>query len=670
MNLVKNFRKLLFAAAMLVCMLLLASCGEPINTELVIDENFSGTRDIAIYVSNSDMDEYIEGGASAIDTVINAYKPKSVAYTKEVGADGTTYTFSTEFSGLNEYRTKVKEILDADPNNINEPEIEFSCSDSPFVQEVYFKESFTSLDLIGWLVYGLETEGIVNTTYSSDNWFEIEGNVILFNSEEYSSGSKLSIDDSVYNKPKTIDSKTYFNNDGSISREFEFVFNKTTVDNLTENGVDLQSFFEQLCPDGMVNCIEDEQGTETYTVLLSGSDSEAIASQTAALLFDNNASLHINTNAVDKAATGKDYDVQIDIMEQMSAEYYLGYGYTGFTSKYYFPDGVESVSEEIPEGEEYFTPSLKQGREEADDGQVVTYYSYVCPSKTTAVISCFSMGWSLNFEDMEIELSMSLDKPSLAVKLGISAQASTIIQDAVENNLANAVPDGVELTNELSEDSALKIFRIDFGKDDAEAIANKYQTFIYNYTGEKVLCEFNSADIETGSPFKKMKSYSAVIDFRPISGGSDIGMSYLSSVGENMTILSDSSFKTNLESSDDDAYVGTTYGYVEFYAVCEQINIVGIVAVVALAAGVVLLILVIIKNFKAIIAFFGKSGISASEAASSAVQNAEAVKTRSKAAVAAISSELREFQELREQESYENYSSESSCEDEEEEDFI
>ena len=63
-------RKVFPAVAALFCTVILSACGATVNTTLDANADFKGTRTITAVLSSGDLNEYVNGGADAIEKVV------------------------------------------------------------------------------------------------------------------------------------------------------------------------------------------------------------------------------------------------------------------------------------------------------------------------------------------------------------------------------------------------------------------------------------------------------------------------------------------------------------------------------------------------------------------------------------------------------------------------
>ena len=169
----------------LLCFLM-AACSIDMDTQLDLKDDQSGQRIITISVDKDAIEDYGTDELEKIEQVIADYKPDSLEYKKDTDDDGNVqYVFTLAFSSLDDYRSKVAELIG------REPVIELSEPDTVFSKGVSFKEDFSSNDLTLWFREGLEKEGIENDI--TGNF--VEETTMIYKGEEYDSGSYINVND-------------------------------------------------------------------------------------------------------------------------------------------------------------------------------------------------------------------------------------------------------------------------------------------------------------------------------------------------------------------------------------------------------------------------------------------------------------------------------------------
>ena len=93
----------------------------------------------------------IEGGIPAVDNIAKTNLPADLTYAlATVDESNATMTFTLTFASIDEYRTKVTNILKANANSELTPVIHYEKQQSVFKEGIKFHENFASADLLGW----------------------------------------------------------------------------------------------------------------------------------------------------------------------------------------------------------------------------------------------------------------------------------------------------------------------------------------------------------------------------------------------------------------------------------------------------------------------------------------------------------------------------------------
>ena len=602
----RKLRKLLLAAALFCCVLVIASCGATVDTEFTADSNFNGTRVITLTLSNSDLNEYVPGGKDSIDVTIKKYMPDCLTYTLTEGDDSLVCKFTLAFTGIDDYRAKVEKVLAAEIDEPVTPEIEYESIGSPFKSSLKFNENFSSMDLIGWLRYGLQKDEVV-TRESTSDWFENGDTKATIAGTEYNVYNSISVDDSVYNTPDSVLVKTYFLTSGNFDRTIDFCFSNDTLTKLSEQSVNVEEHFNSVVTASTVEKVVQDYQT-TYSVKMKDMPANQIAAETATILQSENVSFSGSINP----DVNVDRRLLINVSEKLDGAYYLRND-RNLSSIYFLYEGAEPSD----------SSAVSFGYYSEDD---VRGYSYT-PSYIDAETAESTFIWDVDFEKAGAYLDISGDKINLDIKMYASADMLEIAKQILNDSLTEALPEGVKL--ETKDEDGMTAYTVDLGTKNAEEEAAVYREFVYNYTGEKAECKFETEKSSSTSPFKTITSYSAVIDMNPLSSNA---MDFTFKKTGDLYILDNSRITTYAEllkqaedeqaekmeymgeeyemSEEDTAkietlrkkaeaadYSGEFYGSIRFYAIEESTNVFAIVflilfivfllaAIIAAAVGV------------------------------------------------------------------------------------
>ncbi|MGN0553534.1 MAG: hypothetical protein ACI4I1_09125 [Oscillospiraceae bacterium] len=574
MNMHKTF-KLFFAAAAVIFTVLLTGCGARLDTFMTMDTSFYGKRVITAELSKDDVAQYVKGGVSALDRTITDSLPDELTLKMSENDSEYIYTFTLNFNGLDDYRSKVRNII-----ALSEPDFEavitFDNSDTIFKHGFSFEENFTSEKLLGWAANAVENAGICSS--SGSIFFEIGNNTISFCGTEYSSSAALSVYESKSYPANEIDVATYILPNGNFERTIDIGFYSDTIENIAANGMSADDFFEEKAADA-----EYERKEENNKVIYSFKASDMSAEETEIftdrILCSENASFLLTFNHNETLGT----KMNIIVSDLCDGSFYFD-SRTGTlrSSIYLFEDTV-----------------LKDGDFRLSDDSSCFYYERLKTAAAFAVTGVFE--WEAAFDKVSAELGFSGKKAALklvfSVPEGIPSNAAEIIKAA----LAEASPDGVKLS--AGKRDGVTVYTADFGKASYEKAADLYKNFVYNYTGEKVNCSFGSEKLLTGSPFRTLRSYTAEMDMSPLSH-KDIILVFDEKASE-LTVLNNSNVSAENNSSDG-KFNGTFSGKLEFYVLETGTNLIGIIFVVIGIIALIMFALVIAANAKSIAAFSKK----------------------------------------------------------------
>lgn len=585
----RKLRRLLLAAALFCCVLVIASCGATVDTEFTADSDFIGTRVITLTLGNDDLSSYVPGGKESIDITIKKYMPDCLTYTLAEGDESLVCKFTLAFTGIDDYRTKVAKILAAEVDEPVTPEIEYESVGSPFKSSLKFKENFTSMDLIGWFRYGLQKDEIV-TEDSTSNWFESGDMKVTIAGTDYSAYSNISVDDSVYNTPDSVLVKTYFLTSGNFDRTIEFCFSNDTLTDLSEQDMNVEDYFKGIVTASTTEKLVQDYQT-TYYVKMKDMTADQIAAETAKVLQSENVSFESSLKPDVNVARR----LLINVSEKLDGTYYLRND-RNLSSIYFLYDGAEpSDNSAVSFG--YYNDNDIRG------------YSYI-PSYVEAEAAESSFVWDVDFEKAGAYLDIAGNKVNLDLKMYAAGDMLETARQILNDSLTSALPEGVKL--ETKDEDGMTVYTVDFGTKDAEEEAAAYREFVYNYTGEKAECNFETEKGASTSPFRTVTSYTAVIDMNPLSSKA---MEFTFKKTGDLYILDNSQITTyaelvkkaedeqaekqeymgeDYEMSEDDAakleqlrkkaesadYSGEFYGTVRFYAIEEATNVFAIVCLI------------------------------------------------------------------------------------------
>lgn len=593
-----NKMKYALSAMAVFCVLLFAGCGAVVDTELTADGNFSGKRVMTLTLSNSDINDNITGGAAAIEKTVKKYIPKELTYTKSSTSDSLKYVFTLEFSDIEDYRTKVAAVFAANPDNKKEIDIKYENISSPFKMSASFKENFTSIDMMGWLTYGVRTDGI--STYSSESdWYETGSTKLVWNGKEYSTGNTMSMSDSEYNCADSVTVETRLPINGTADRKIEFVFSKNTVDALNENGTVLDDYFSAFAGGNVLYRSETpDDGNDIACIIeMQGLSYEELAKKTAEVLLDENISFAVDV----KKSSDENGQLDIEVSEKLDASSYLKKSEGNLRSSYYLPDGTEVKRTDAD--------TVKPDSRKDDDEN--TYFTYR-PGYSGEDVSVMTFSWIPQFESCAVKLGFSGDKVKLSLIMNADNSmyetALLLLKERLENSIAKN--DGMSLSE--SQADGMTKYEVKLADKDAETAAESYKNFISYYTGMNASCDFSIEEAGNGTPFKKQTLYSAKINVSPLAGKNPVEFILDKPIGSSVYFIGDDPTDTE---DDEPVYADR---YIDVTILTEQVNVIGVILTIAAALLFAAFAVTVLANLKTWVSAGKAAGESAKAAAAKA----------------------------------------------------
>lgn len=272
-------RFLIFLAAGAV---VAAGCAE-IDTNLIIEDDQSGTRTMTAFISDSDMESNVKATPEELDQVVLANLPSVLEYTPFAHADsGYSAIFTLQFSDTDDYLEKVQTLLDLGGIDI-EAQTSIETLDSPFSTGVLVEENFTSLDLLEWVKDPIVAAGFA--TESDRSQILTTGDTyVTFDGEQHESwSSQIYVDNTLRRGFMTVELSTEHDAE-SDTWERSFQLGMLNEDyEVLEGAVD--EFFAEALPEGAtLERLPDTQYHVMWTVTVGGLAIEEVAGVTDRIL--------------------------------------------------------------------------------------------------------------------------------------------------------------------------------------------------------------------------------------------------------------------------------------------------------------------------------------------------------------------------------------------------
>ena len=330
----RKVKYLLLIAVLTLTLILLTGCGANVSTAMDLDTadgGFSGSRVITLLIDNDDL-QYVTGGLSGLETVLQASLPADLTYAVSAPSETQSQiTFTLSFTNLEDYKTKVSNLLAADVNNEIVPEITYHKFDTMFRKELTFKENFDSSDLLMWYFNALETANIISE--SSSNWYEMGGNTLVVDGTElsvygydyeYSRKTDYYLDD--------CDVVTVMNPEGTYDRTITFRAYDSTLEDLAEVSDDFTGYMKALAPEGVAftsGKSENNSSLTDFTYTMTGLSADAIVANTNAIMQNENNSFSVSI-APQEGTPGI---AKVTITEALDISFYMGGSYHNASSQ-------------------------------------------------------------------------------------------------------------------------------------------------------------------------------------------------------------------------------------------------------------------------------------------------------------------------------------------------
>ena len=557
----RKLKTLCVFAILVVLTVLLAGCGANVSTTMTIDAKdagFSGSRLMTLLINADDLSK-VTGGIDALETIIKENIPEDLSYAVSNPSDTETQiAFTLEFTSLEDYKTKVGNLLAANADNTIVPEISYEKNDTVFKKSLKFEENFETIDLLKWYQNAIAEANIISE--SSSNWYERGSNELIVDGTTLNTyGNTFSYNDVDERYLDNCEVHTTMNADGTYDRTITFFASKYSLERLNEVNEDFAGYMKSVATKGITYATEtnEDNGRTSYIYTITGASAKDLVTKTNAVLqtSDNVFSVAITPK---KNAMGK---AEITIQERLDGSYYMN-------PQYY------SISSTI-----VAFPGFKLTENNANaycNDNELSYYG-------KAGEEPFSLkgDWLVGYENVALNVKAnSLDKFSVELAFTANEALSSEIQDIAFSALETASKDNADFSKDGN--TATCVF-----SGTAEEVTAKINAFVSVYAppAEDEFIDYGGVflkELSTASKFTNGLYGTMNMDLTPVVGDAKI---YISSEGG-------TTIANQLESDDAGNYA---VGYVDlrFYAV--NLNIVTLILTILFAilllGGVVLAVI-------------------------------------------------------------------------------
>lgn len=116
-------KKKVFLFGLLFSLLLLCGCGVNLTSTVKLNKDFLGTRVMSCTFSSRDFHTYFNGSKKDLNKLIKESCPDALTYTSSSSDGNDTYTFYLRFSSLDDYKKKVRDLLNFPQRSLMNMEI-------------------------------------------------------------------------------------------------------------------------------------------------------------------------------------------------------------------------------------------------------------------------------------------------------------------------------------------------------------------------------------------------------------------------------------------------------------------------------------------------------------------------------------------------------------------
>ena len=305
----KLFSLILILIIALSCCLLLTGCDRPtvqVSSALEITDSFSGTRRISIaYPLSATIDPItdllVQEAPSDVEGVEFTYLG--------VKEDGYYFELLLTFKNKTQYEETVSALLGRSAN------VFLSRKNTSLTHGTRMAEDFDVSELIGWVVRDTNAD-----SSTRDLSFAYSTNTVKIASDNYDTGSTVSINDCKGSRINSISIKTANDKAGSYSRTFTFsVPNETYI----ADKASVEAYFlSNTLPDAKYSGWTPEGSNMIYTAIFEELDTKKLASVTSMLLDTDSVEIFYGDrdNASTPLSEGLTYEESLDTFSFIGAD--------------------------------------------------------------------------------------------------------------------------------------------------------------------------------------------------------------------------------------------------------------------------------------------------------------------------------------------------------------
>ncbi len=287
-------RRAVLFALLAAVLFLLAGCTAKVETELVLQPDFSGQRVMICYFKKSDLGNL----SSGVENMVGKYCPPELTYEASSNRQYVIYTFTLQFSSKEEYTQKVESLLN---HGLEEgaprrtPTILYTRPDTVLMTGYRYSEDFTSADLLRWIDQAVQSEGGNGQEFS----WEIGNTALNYDGKSVKVPQQISLDSITAYAVDTVEIDTTQREDGLFERKIAITFPQVTLDAL---GDELTQYLLQRIPQNGSGGWGEGERARTYTFGIPYSTADEIKAATQRILNGQTASLSYGEDLAEETA--------------------------------------------------------------------------------------------------------------------------------------------------------------------------------------------------------------------------------------------------------------------------------------------------------------------------------------------------------------------------------
>lgn len=256
-------RARIFTVVAFVAVFILTACGSDVNTQLRLQEDYSGQRQFVMTMADEDA-QSLNGGVDGAAQALETHTPDELTFEGiESEEEGYSATFTMNFDDVDDYKHKINALLDVSDIPEADREMDVKIDEQQLVTSIVFEEQFYNDDLMGWAADALVEEQIVseNTTVLTSGGTAS----VLYDGEEVETSTSLprinfSLNDDRRFNEVAMDLEILESGDFQIAMSY-LVSPEDTATQNTFVSERVQSLNDQ---DGVGGAVEDSGPTENH----------------------------------------------------------------------------------------------------------------------------------------------------------------------------------------------------------------------------------------------------------------------------------------------------------------------------------------------------------------------------------------------------------------------